>query len=404
MAIPESWIRSSVKWRNTLGATTARVVKLCINMDLQMHPHANDKEIIKYVQNTIAMLLKSFGKSAALLAQSDFVAIMNNAGKEANFKLYEYNDVIDDGDIATQIRKSYRNTFKRNAVNQKQFIRAMSNIASSIVNRIYMMNVKYNAHENDIRYASVPAGKKTSAWCMMLASKGALSYSEEAEGVAIHQKCNCALIPIPKGEYVEGWDGKAQERMGATMRIAGINPNTNWHDITPKQRAKLEALVNHQNVEYYRSGEYGMHGETQAFKNYVISLSGAAQRYHQETYAKEKRSAKLLQRIGIDTIFDKDTYKDDDGLIQGSVCLVNHIDLNTIAGKGSKKAIKKHFKKCVNKKRKTAFMFFDFRSLADYGFNEKVKKDIEHSITVQMKNCGVSRVLAYYPDGTYKIY
>lgn len=53
-----------------------------------------------------------------------------------------------------------------------------------------------SARKRKIRVARVPTGDKTCAWCLMLASRGAVFGSEATALAASHGKCDCRLEPV----------------------------------------------------------------------------------------------------------------------------------------------------------------------------------------------------------------
>lgn len=61
------------------------------------------------------------------------------------------------------------------------------------------------------RWARVPQGPTTCAWCISLASRGAIYRSQEtAGGTAWHRDCDCTPTPIwPSQPYPEGYDPDA---------------------------------------------------------------------------------------------------------------------------------------------------------------------------------------------------
>lgn len=65
------------------------------------------------------------------------------------------------------------------------------------------------------RYARVPTGAETCAWCMLWASRGFVYKSEEtAQFKRSHFKCGCQIVPSwDKRPRVRGYDSKRYERM-----------------------------------------------------------------------------------------------------------------------------------------------------------------------------------------------
>lgn len=64
--------------------------------------------------------------------------------------------------------------------------------------------VRVNAERDKVRYARVPSGSETCAFCIMLASRGAVYRSEELASHA-HARCDCRVVP-DFGDGIEGYD------------------------------------------------------------------------------------------------------------------------------------------------------------------------------------------------------
>ncbi len=68
---------------------------------------------------------------------------------------------------------------------------------------------------NKPRYARVPTGAETCAWCMLWASRGFVYKSEEtAQFKRSHFKCDCQIVPSwDRHPHIRGYDHKQYERM-----------------------------------------------------------------------------------------------------------------------------------------------------------------------------------------------
>ena len=87
-----------------------------------------------------------------------------------------------------------------------------------------MDNARRDPH--NVRYARVPQGKETCAWCLMLASRGPVYYSEESAGAFdhYHAHCDCAVVPFFDSWALYGEDGHFIGRR-ADYSIEGYNPD-----------------------------------------------------------------------------------------------------------------------------------------------------------------------------------
>ena len=83
------------------------------------------------------------------------------------------------------------------------------------------------------RYARVPSGAKTCAFCAMLASRGFVYASEDKAGALgqYHKDCDCEIIPSwdRKNPKIEGYDPD-----GCTGSIS--RPVIPWNPNSPRSR------------------------------------------------------------------------------------------------------------------------------------------------------------------------
>lgn len=72
--------------------------------------------------------------------------------------------------------------------------------------------VRLNSERDHITWARVPAGPRTCAWCLMLASRGAAYATRDAalmkaDGTRYHDHCDCHPVPVELfGGYPAGYD------------------------------------------------------------------------------------------------------------------------------------------------------------------------------------------------------
>lgn len=85
------------------------------------------------------------------------------------------------------------------------------------------------ADSREVRYARVPQGAETCAWCLMTAGLGFWFMTEESASHT-HRGCDCAIVPSFEGRgdvVIEGYDSTALRDMwreANRMRIAGEIP------------------------------------------------------------------------------------------------------------------------------------------------------------------------------------
>lgn len=72
-----------------------------------------------------------------------------------------------------------------------------------------------------LRFARVPTGAETCAFCLMLASRGPVYLTKESsqEVLHAHPHCDCVLVPAPRGSEIEGYDYGRYYRMYDKSRV-----------------------------------------------------------------------------------------------------------------------------------------------------------------------------------------
>ncbi len=91
----------------------------------------------------------------------------------------------------------------------------------------------------DVRYARVPAGPETCAWCLMTAGLGYWYMSEEAASHT-HAHCDCVIVPsIGRGDVsIEGYDSTVYRDM---WRDA--NKALAYGDVPPELARRVDLLA-----------------------------------------------------------------------------------------------------------------------------------------------------------------
>ena len=80
-----------------------------------------------------------------------------------------------------------------------------------------------SAGANGVKWARVPSGPKTCAFCYMLASRGAVYHTEVTAGklTKFHGLCDCQIVPIKSpSDYPDGYDPDAMYEKYAEARDA----------------------------------------------------------------------------------------------------------------------------------------------------------------------------------------
>ena len=147
--------------------------------------------------------LPNFCDAAGTLAADFFDEMMAAENIDASGELYDTTDwsIVEDkvryfagklngGDVAA---------FKRDVVDSTRFF----------VMRSAYDNMVENCKAGNVRYARVPSGFETCAFCFMLSSRGFVYHSEmTARGLhGYHAHCDCIIVPGAKGRTrIDGYD------------------------------------------------------------------------------------------------------------------------------------------------------------------------------------------------------
>lgn len=92
---------------------------------------------------------------------------------------------------------------------EDKFKDQVSEVTSFFVRRSAQDNIIHCCRDAEIRFARVPSGLETCAFCFMLASRGFVYWSEAAAGGQhkFHEHCTCVVVPGEKGRTkIDGYD------------------------------------------------------------------------------------------------------------------------------------------------------------------------------------------------------
>jgi hypothetical protein len=121
-----------------------------------------------------------------------------------------------------------------------EFLNVCAQYAADRARRSANMTVLRNAYRdrNDgVRFARVPTGAETCAFCYMLATRGAVYWTRRTAGEMsqFHHHCDCKIVPgfnsDKYAELVEGWKpDKAYDRLKSIEKECGVKVGTEWRD------------------------------------------------------------------------------------------------------------------------------------------------------------------------------
>lgn len=172
----------------------------------ELNPNASVADIRNYTINAIQDVLSVFGDESKLIANEFFDTLAIQHGSKLTAEMF---DNFDDGLMEQKVRY-YAQALTTG--DTSKFTRDVSSLASYYVKREAFQNMYSNCKKNRIRYARVPTGRETCAFCFMLASRGYV-YTGEAEagadGNEYHAHCDCTIVPNFNREKIEGYDPDA---------------------------------------------------------------------------------------------------------------------------------------------------------------------------------------------------
>lgn len=99
-----------------------------------------------------------------------------------------------------------------------------ADLAAYYVHRSALENMARNCYKNGVRYARVPTGRETCAWCYMLSSRDFAYASDQSAAAASHDGCDCVIVPGVKGvTKIDGYDPDGMKsRMGVIEKHTGL--------------------------------------------------------------------------------------------------------------------------------------------------------------------------------------
>lgn len=117
--------------------------------------------------------------------------------------------------------------------NHQKFVEEVTKNAHNGVRRYandtVLANVKRDGGKG-VRFARVPVGVETCAFCIMLASRGFVYHSEATASANghVHPNCDCKIVPGFEGDVIEGYDPRTYEAIyDAGNKGKGMNDTLN---------------------------------------------------------------------------------------------------------------------------------------------------------------------------------
>lgn len=200
-----------------LAETASASLETVLMADLQaFDPNMSDKEWKELRELLIEDLYQTrlYWSDAAGLAACEFYdKIISNHDGTGLFGTAALPDQVSRKVCADVIRALAKHLFEGDF---QKFIEKVKDNAHNGVRRYandtILKNVKRDGMKG-IRYARVPVGIETCAFCIMLASRGFVYYSKESASANghVHPNCDCKIVPGFDGDVIEGYDPSVYE-------------------------------------------------------------------------------------------------------------------------------------------------------------------------------------------------
>ena len=244
-----------------------------------------------------------------------------------------------------------------------------------------------------VRYARVPTGGVTCAFCMMLASRGAVYGSRDTAGEMgqYHKHCDCKIVPNYTGdkdaEIVEGYDPKGlRDRMGEIERQTGLEFGSDRRQMDLLTRDL--ALRDPEWVHFGKIPEIGYSDD-----------AAKAKKESDKDHAAEQRVADRIRKSGYRVVFvdDEKKYVDQETgrtKIRGYPDLDTGLEIKNVSSATSENTISKH----IGKSKKKANLA---QIVIDVSENENLTDEkAEEYVANSLRRHGLNSALLVHHDGT----
>lgn len=218
------------------------------------YPEAGVAEVRELAKSAIADALSVFGDQAAEVAGQLFDELAAEAGEDATAAIF---DTIDPSEVDRKVRWLARRLADGD---YPGFEGSVRDLTRYYVRRQAFENMARNCEVRRVRYARVPSGTETCAFCFMLCSRGFVYKSERTAGVGhqYHDHCDCVIVPGFGGgdqdHQVEGYEPSGMyERWKACARTADVDADEALGN--PELRRRVLEEVETRDWRWLYSGE-----------------------------------------------------------------------------------------------------------------------------------------------------
>ncbi len=189
----------------------------------------NNREVaIKQATSFARDLIELYGDAAAYISAVFYEEMANRAGITVGAQLEEL-----DEDVITRAA-----TKAANSLAAGSSLEAYQRQLEAIVKRFILqqanetsMNNALASQKTGVKYARVPTGNETCAFCLMLASRGFVYATKESAGEMnhFHEHCDCLIISdFGEDAALEGYDESEYLKLWESHQVYDESGNVDW--------------------------------------------------------------------------------------------------------------------------------------------------------------------------------
>ena len=393
---------------DSLGESASRYVEALFNGLIAEYPSASVAEMREAADEAIQDSLYAFGDQASSLALDLFDEIAEAYGIEADTSI---EDVIDPRVMDSKVRYFARNLVDGNIGSFRHDIR---DLTKYYVKRSAFENMERNCYRNDLRYARVPSGRETCAFCFMLSSRGFVYRSEQTEGHAhaYHENCDCAIVPgfkgLPSDSQVEGYDPDGMlDRWHECQATAGSDSDfrDEWKSMSKNERSKYKGDSDAERYRRFVNAKAMREVEARDWrwlytgeKPSITFETPELENEIRSARPQEIRTAETIRSFGVPTRFQVDVRKyineDRNEVSVGLSDFANGYEIKTLEKASTYNTINGYIKNASKKEDAKSLCFDNSSSTID---DEKLIKFIRRSQAFRR-----GRIYIVSSDGEYK--
>lgn len=314
MAVSQARLNRYRKDLDGIGDAAYSFVDEFIRATISNNPGMSVAELRNEAIDAIDSSLYAFGDQASELALDLFEEIVvDGYGFDADTII---EDVIDPDMIEGGVRYSARRLVEGDT---EAFTRDVADLTRYYIKRSAMETMERNCHRNDLRYARVPSGRETCAFCFMLSSRGFVYRSEQTAGSshAYHRDCDCVIVPGFKGldptDQVEGYDPNGMlDRWSECQAAAGSDSDfrDEWKSMGKKERAQYKGDSDAERYKRFINAKAMREVETRDWRwLYTGELPKQTKERGAKPLQKEMATADVLSKAGFPVKFIKEVNK-----------------------------------------------------------------------------------------------